>query len=140
VYSQYLRRYSLPCLHAGWQVLRREHYPDPARDQDEPQQQEEGCSRTTVEFVGDAVDLPPFGWVDGLDRHHVNWFGSGLDELYARTTAPDEETFMAHALSLQLWRDAGFALWDQQRVESLKALDRLRALQRGWIVANSDGG
>lgn len=134
-HRQFVERYALPCLQFAWQSHRLERFPDPARDQRRQQQEDGGGA--TVDFVGDAVDLPPFGWVDALDGYYVNWFGDALVDVIPWTPVPDEdeeETYFARDFSLQLWRDAGFTLWDQRRVESIKELDWLRTLRTGWLM------
>ncbi|KAI5863573.1 hypothetical protein GGS23DRAFT_567631 [Durotheca rogersii] len=134
--SQYIERYSLLCPQFAWQIQRLESFPDPARDQHgEQQQQQEDDSGLSVNFVGDAVDLPPFGWVDALDGRYVNCFGDALVDFISRTVVPDDkEMYFACHVSLEAWRSAGFALWDQRRVKAIKELDRLRTLRTGWLV------
>jgi hypothetical protein len=96
-HSQFVQRYSLLCLRFGWQAHRSDSFPDPARDQRELLLQEDGG----IDFVRDALDLPPFGWVDALDGRYVNWFGEALGSI-PRTPVPDEETCAARYISLEL--------------------------------------
>jgi len=124
-------RYSLPWLQFAWQNHRMAVLPDPMRD-GRGQQQEQDSGELTVDFFGDAVDLPPFGWVDALDGRYMGFFGNAL--MSSRPMTDDEEMYFAHYSSLELWRTAGFALWDRKRVEDMKQLDRLRSLYRGWLV------
>lgn len=135
--SQHIERYSLLCLQFAWQSQRLESFPDPARDRhgEQQQQQQEDGSGVPVNFVGDAVDLPPFGWVDALDGRYVNCFGNAIIEYISPTPVPDDrDMYFARHRSLELWRGAGFALWDQRRVKVLKELDRLKTLRTGWLV------
>ena len=46
----------------------------------------------------------------------------------------EEETYWAHYPSLELWRTAGFVLWDWKQIEDIKPLDRMRAFYAGWLV------
>lgn len=86
-----------------------------------------------IDFTGDNVDLPPFGWVDALDVHYVNWFGEALHSEVATTSYNSPELSLARINSLELWVAAGFALWDRWRVEAIKELDQMR-FRTGWIV------
>ena len=124
-------RYSLPCLQAAWQVHRAAILPDPTRDR-RGQQQEHDSGEPTVDFVGDAINLPPFAWVDALGGRYVNLFGNAL--MNCRSTTDDEEMYFKYHSSLELWRTTGFTLWDRKRVENMKQLDRLRSLYSGWLV------
>lgn len=135
-YCRYTERYPIICLQFAWQSQRLGSFPDPARDQrEQQQQQQEDGGGATVDFVGDAVGLPPFGWVDALDGRYVNWFGHGLVAGISGTPAPgEEETYLARYFSLELWRDAGFTLWDCRRIKAIKELDRLRTLRTGWVM------
>ena len=132
--NHFINRYSLLCLQFPWQAHRLESFPDPARDQQGGQQQED-CCEISVNFAGDAVDLPPFGWVDALDGRYVNCFGNALVDLISQTPGSnDKEMYFARHLSLELWRRAGFAMWDQRRVKAISKLDRLRTIRTGWLV------
>ncbi|KAI1138652.1 hypothetical protein F5Y05DRAFT_46134 [Hypoxylon sp. FL0543] len=122
-YSQLSRRYCLPCLGYAWQTNRFDRFPDPARD-----------VRAKIHFAGDNVESLPFGWVDGLDGHHVNWFGKALHSEVAKTSYNTPELSLARLDNLELWTAAGFALWDRWRVEALKELDQMRPFRTGWIV------
>lgn len=137
---QFVQRYPLLCLHFGWQSHRAKILPDPSREELEEQRQERegavgpGCD-ATLNFVGDAVDLPPFGWVDALDGYYANWFGQGLVFIpWVPLPHHEQGTLRARYTSLMLWRGAGFAFWDRWRVEALKELHLLKTLRRGWVV------
>jgi hypothetical protein len=132
-YSGFAQRCNLPFLRFGWQSHRSEILPDPARDGSEQGQQQEG-SRPTVSFVRDAVETPPFGWVDALDGRYLNWFGEALHSSPGTLMPTDGEAFDARYIPLELWRAAGFTLWDRWRVEALKEQDQTRLLRTGWIV------
>ncbi|KID87720.1 hypothetical protein MGU_05369 [Metarhizium guizhouense ARSEF 977] len=135
-YSRYIKRYSLLCLQVCWQSHRLASFPDPARDHRGGQQhQEEEKAPVSVNFMGDAVDLAAFGWVDALDGRHVNWFGDALVECVSPRPVPEEKVaHLARYLSLERWRGAGFAMWDRRRVEAIRGLCRFRTLQTGWLV------
>ncbi|KAI0843240.1 hypothetical protein F5Y06DRAFT_257250 [Hypoxylon sp. FL0890] len=124
-YGQLSERYCLPCLQHAWQAHRFDRYPDPVRDGSAHQQQH---------FAGDNVDLPPFGWVDALDGHYVNWFGEALHFEVATTSYDSSELSLARLDTLELWIAAGFALWDRWRVEAIKELDQMRMFRTDWIL------
>jgi len=69
-----------------------------------------------------------------MDGRYVNWFGNALSESVPLSPMSDYETYRARFFTLEIWRKAGFALWDQGRVESMKELDQFKKLQRGWLV------
>ena len=122
----FVQPYSLLCLTYAWQQDRFQNLPDPVRDKLE----EEGAA---IEFVADAVDLAPFGWVDALDGRYVNWFGEGLDSVPSLRPG-NEDMFRQRFINGELWRGAGFSLWDKSRVEAIKRLDWLKSVRTGWIM------
>ncbi|KAK1765711.1 hypothetical protein QBC33DRAFT_579434 [Phialemonium atrogriseum] len=128
-YCHFVQRYLLPCLCFAWQAYRFDM-----------QQQEEGSSSATVDYVGDAVDLPPFGWVDALDRRYLNWFGEGLHCSPGTLMVNGKEASEARFISLKLWRAAGFALWDRRRVEAIKELGQMRILRTGGLCTSGVAG
>ncbi|OIW30572.1 hypothetical protein CONLIGDRAFT_283945 [Coniochaeta ligniaria NRRL 30616] len=133
--SHYVERYNLLSLHFLIHTIQLESFPDPTRHQRDAQPWWECGSGLSVQFVGDAVDLPPFGWVDALDG---NCFEDVLLDLSPETQLQDgKETYLARYLSLDLWRRTGFALWDQRRVEALRELDGLRTLRTGWLMCRT---
>lgn len=75
-YIGFLNRYSLPCLQFAWQNHRAADLPDPMRDYRGEGREQDGDG-PTVEFLEDAVDLPPFSWVDALGGRYLNLFGRG---------------------------------------------------------------
>lgn len=131
--------YRMAPLDFGWQCRRSGSFPDPARDGLKQQQLQrrgvDGAGDPTIEFVGDALDLLPFGWVDALDGYYVNWFGEGL---LAIPWVPQYENWDTRSTPLLLGRGAGFALWDRWRVEAIKGLDLFSSLQTGWDVYNKE--
>lgn len=140
-YSQLSQRYCLPCLRYAWQASRLDRSPDPARDRSEHEQQQQGedgeeggSNGVRIDFAGDNVELPPFGWVDALAGCYVNWFGEALHSEVGTSSYNSLESSLARHDSLELWTAAGFALWDKWRVEAIKELDQTRQLCTGWIV------
>ncbi|TPX17043.1 uncharacterized protein E0L32_012300 [Thyridium curvatum] len=131
-YHRFADRYSLLCMHFSWQSYRLETFPDPMRDR---RGQQADSNEARFGFIGDAVDLVPFGWTDALNRRYVNWFGDALLDMtpWMPESDADEELRLARYASLGLWRNAGFALWDKKRVEALKEVDSLRTLSTGWL-------
>ncbi|SPO03605.1 uncharacterized protein DNG_06288 [Cephalotrichum gorgonifer] len=138
VYYGYAERYALPCLGLSWQAHLSVRLPGTAIHQGEQQQQQEisGGGVTTVNFVGHVADITPFGWVDMLGGRNLNRAGNAF--IYSILSTPEpggEEGEFARSRSFKLWKAAGFALWDQRRIEALKELDRLRSLRTGWLVS-----
>ncbi|KAH8896847.1 hypothetical protein GQ53DRAFT_890241 [Thozetella sp. PMI_491] len=130
---QFMWRYSLLCLQSSWQTFRLRAFPDPEKDHLEHGQEDNG--RALVRFIGESVDQPPFGWVDALDGHYVNWFGDGLLSVPKTPTDDNEANYTAQSISLEIWRGSGFTFWDRQRVEGMKRLDRSMGLQTGWLLS-----
>ncbi|KAJ3513344.1 hypothetical protein NM208_g15200 [Fusarium decemcellulare] len=134
LYGRFVDRYDLICLRYPWQSHRWATLPDPIRDaRDEEEEEEEDSTGTRLCFIGDQVDLAPFGWVDALGGRYLNWFGEALLAIPG-TQPPRDENLDGHYCSLQLWRSAGFALWDHQRVEAIKELDQQSVFQTGWVI------
>lgn len=133
--DEYYRRYDLICLEYAVQTHRLELFPDPERDHRNVQQQQQDEGRASINFVGDALNSIPYGWVDALDGRYVNFFGQALVELVSPPPLPGHEDvyFERHSF-LELWRGAGFALWDEARVKAMKELDLLKTLETGWLV------
>lgn len=133
VHTEFGRRYYRGPLRNSWDALWLAWFQDSARD-GSGQREETGGSSTTVDFVGDAVDLPPFGWVDALDRRRLYWFGEWLDYRTECTVSYQGDVFGVRSERLKLWRAAGFAFWDKRRVEAMKEQDRMKKLCTGWVV------
>ncbi|KAI0403847.1 hypothetical protein F4802DRAFT_272317 [Xylaria palmicola] len=133
--------YSLGCLTTSVQTWRSQGFPDPVRDRPvHPQQQGDG-SNNTIEFVGDAVDRPPFGWIDATDGLNVYLFGDAL--VRPGSYVDDYEVYdlrieqAANGLRyrwVEFWERAGFTFWDKSRVEALKKSGKLKIFQTGWVV------
>ncbi|KAF4979371.1 hypothetical protein FZEAL_4412 [Fusarium zealandicum] len=126
-YNHFAERYSLTCHRVPYQHHRLNGLPEHERNHKQ------------VHFSGDAVRLPPFGWVDALDGRHVYWFGEGLRCLSQDSELDDKMVPLERHEPLEIWRGAGFALWDQGRVEAIKALDYFRDLQTGWLINSTVG-
>lgn len=102
-YSRYIKRYSLLCLQVCWQSHRLASFPDPARDHRGGQQhQEEEKAPISVNFMEDAVDLAPFGWVDALDGRRVNCFGDALSSAFPQGQCRKRKRPISRATCL--WR------------------------------------
>ncbi|KAI1129837.1 hypothetical protein F5Y10DRAFT_290476 [Nemania abortiva] len=147
-YDTFIRQYALPYFGLEWQSYRRIYYPDPARDQPEQYQLDQrnlrigevivtsiGDAVATIDFVRDDIDLPPFGWVDAIDGQYINWWGGALCRATLAVPVPDDPVkYFLLDRGPRLWRDTGFALWDQSRVEALKRKPgQLELFRRGWI-------
>ncbi|ROV90504.1 hypothetical protein VMCG_09803 [Cytospora schulzeri] len=130
----FLRQYCILPLRFAWQSLCSRTCPDPAREKREADSSNgAGESGTLLGFRGDAVNLPPFGWVDALGGRYLNWFGEALYSRPRVISQPANDGNHLH-YPVELWRSAGFTLWDRRRVEALKELTVLTVLQTGWAV------
>ncbi|KAK0710399.1 hypothetical protein B0T21DRAFT_376534 [Apiosordaria backusii] len=136
-YGEAIDKFSLPFFTAEWNSLRREVCPDDYMD--------EGF---WCRFTKDAVDSPPFGWVDAVDGWYRNGIGRAfvgkIDEVddgykdIADVYDPGQDTY-----ALGVFRVAGLAMWDRNRVEAIKELPQLvfrGLLKTGWaqVVMDSD--
>lgn len=128
------QRYYRGPLYGSWDALWLAWFQDSAGNGSGQRQEGGGSSTATVDFVGDAVDLPPFGWVDALDRRRLLWFGEWLDYRTESAVLYQGDTPGARSDRLGLWRAAGFAFWDKRRVETMKEQDRMKNLCTGWVV------
>jgi hypothetical protein len=134
VYDQFIARYSLLCLQFHWQYYRFDLFPDPVRDRPEGEQQDNN-SKATIDFTGDMVSLPPFGWIDATDGHYVNWFGAAFGHASRWVPVSDSpESYSLRSHYVDLWRDAGFTFWDQSRAEALKKFGKLESFRTGWAM------
>ncbi|KAK4129795.1 hypothetical protein N657DRAFT_563188 [Parathielavia appendiculata] len=117
------RRYELsPLTSLLWQLDRARDFPDPGRDK-----WVSGPNSVAVRFVQDELDLAPFAWVDTLNGRYLNLFGQGLcSPASGRYDRALKESMLA------TWRCAGFTLWDRDRAEALKGMDKTTYLQLGW--------
>ncbi len=129
---EFVHRYELLPLSSHWQQDRSQTFPDPILDGEE---QEDGL--LVGSLVGDGPGQVPFGWADALRGRHVYWHGGGLSYIPSVPPWDSDEKRWAHGSVIELWRLAGFALWDRSRVEVLKRLRRFEALQTGFVVDRS---
>jgi hypothetical protein len=114
-----------------WQKDRSQSFPDLILDK----QEQDGLLIDCV--VGDGPGQVPFGWSDALRGRYVHLYGAGLCEIPWLPPWGNSEKHWAYTCIIELWRLAGFTLWDRKRVEALKRLSRFEALQTGWIVDRS---
>jgi hypothetical protein len=124
----YVNPYQMTPLLLMWQDDRATNFPDPVTD-------EWDRDGRVVPYVGDGVDLAPYGWLDALGGRYVKWFGEGLHSLPRLPTGQTGSTPSSRqANALELWRHAGFCLWDRERVEVLKGLRMFGGeLYTGWV-------
>jgi hypothetical protein len=127
--DEYVNPYQMTPLLLAWQSDRATHFPDPVTDKWDR-------DGRAVPYIGDEVDLAPYGWVDALGGRYVKWFGEGLHNLPRLPTGqtgpgrPSDRQFDA----LHRWRHAGFCLWDRERAEALKGLGMFGGeLYTGWV-------
>lgn len=136
-YLQKIQYFDLPCLNPDWQLHRLEDFPDPIRDQRGHLQLEAQASNRAMSltFTKDAADLPPFGWVDGLEGHYVNFFSGELVQSPVWTMEAEDHTrYKQHVHTFFAWCDAGFAMWDQERVTAMKRFNQFESCQTGWLL------
>ncbi|KAI0907763.1 hypothetical protein F4823DRAFT_601658 [Ustulina deusta] len=131
VFNDLTENQPLPFHRYGWQFFACDPFPAPVQDR---RGQEGHDSEGAIDFVGDLVDLPPFGWIDATDGQPVDWFGNAFVHTSHYTRHEENELFYLRYRRIELWRDAGFALWDRSRVEALQKLEQLEFSQTGWIV------
>ncbi|KAK4134146.1 hypothetical protein BT67DRAFT_449731 [Trichocladium antarcticum] len=122
---KFASRYQLLPLLGAWQKNWSLSFPDPILDK----QVRDGLLMD--DFVADGPDQVPFGWWDALRGRYVRWYGEGLIHIPALLSWENRERRLG---MIDLWRGAGFALWDRKRVEALKRLRRFEALQTGWAL------
>ncbi len=107
----------LPLVHA-WQLDRARTIPEPLIYRWEREGRE-------VKYAGDAVGMPPYAWIDGLEGNFVNWYGESLHDIPRFVLMYGAKDLLRRRTCL-LWRCAGFALWDRDRVEALKKTEWLK--------------
>lgn len=121
---------SLLPLGNNWQCYRIDRLPDPAM------RKRILHHVRPIYFVGDAVELPPFGWTDATGEREVNMIGEAWSWMLERWLPEDrKEKFPEWQARVELWRGAGFTLWDRQRVLALKELETMKSLRKGWVFA-----
>lgn len=86
-------------------------------------------------YVGDGLDLVPYGWLDALGARYVKWFGEGLHTLPWLPTRQGHGQPSDQSNALYFWRHAGFCLWDRKRAEASKELSMFGGeLYTGWVL------
>lgn len=74
-----------------------------------------------------------------MGGRYVRWYGAGLDVIPLWPPPVSMAWEREHTYFLELWRLAGFALWDRERVEALKKLTRFEHLKTGFVLDRSSG-
>ncbi|AEO53747.1 hypothetical protein MYCTH_2122615 [Thermothelomyces thermophilus ATCC 42464] len=129
--DEYVNPYQMIPLRLAWQADRATSFPDPVRDKWD----RDGL---VVPYVGDGLDLAPYGWLDALGGRYVKWFGEGLYSIPRLPTRQSHSQSSDQSNALYLWRHAGFCLWDRKRVEALKGLSMFGGeLYTGWVLNRS---
>ncbi|KAK0710397.1 hypothetical protein B0T21DRAFT_415955 [Apiosordaria backusii] len=141
-YLKTIHKYSIPFFTPQWQARRRLFCFDTQRH--------EGYK---CAFLGDAVELPPFGWVDAVDGWFDNPVGRRFREPEWQVNRnPDvddaykdvAERFWPFEYIVAVFRVGGFAMWDRKRVEAIKVLPQLggwgrKGLETGWAKYEREG-
>ena len=125
--DDYENPYQMIPLRLAWQASRHEAFPDPFMDKWD----RDGL---ILRYVGEGLDLVPYGWMDALRGRYVKWFGEGLHSIPWLPAWQSDRQSSDQNDALILWRDAGFSLWDRTRVEALKKLGVFGALRTGWVL------
>jgi hypothetical protein len=68
------------------------------------------------------LDLAPYGWLDALRGRYVRWFGEVLHCFPGWLSGKNDCRPFERSTFCELWRHAGFCLWERERVEALKGL------------------
>ncbi|KAK4148467.1 hypothetical protein C8A00DRAFT_38964 [Chaetomidium leptoderma] len=125
--DEYVNPYQMIPMRLAWQADRAASFPDPVTDKWEQ-------DRLVVPYVGDGLDLVPYGWLDALRGRYVNWFGEGLHSIPWLPTWQSSRQSSDQFNAVNLWTNAGFSLWDRKRVEALKGLSMFGELYTGWVL------
>ncbi len=125
--SEYENPYQMIPLRFAWQSSCAESHPDPVRDKWD----QDGLA---VPYVGEGLDLVPYGWVDALRGRYVKWFGEGLHSISWLPRWQSDQKSLVQFYAWILWREAGFSLWNPKRIEALKKLSLFGALHTGWVL------
>ncbi len=129
--KEFVNRYELLPLTSYWQSHRSQSFRDPILDK-------QGSDGLLMDyFVGGSPGQVPFGWSDALRGRYTHCYGPGLSEIPWLPSWEDSEKRWAYISNIELWRYAGFALWDRKRVKALKRLRRFEAFQTGWLLDRS---
>ena len=128
---QFVDRYGLVPLSCAWQEDLAVVFPDPQFNREE----REGLS--LGDFVRDNPGQLPFGWSDALGGRYVRWYGAALCDIPWLPFWGSIEKEDEHTAAIDLWRFAGFALWDRERVKALKRLGRYEVFQTGFVLDRS---
>ncbi|KAI0199045.1 hypothetical protein F4808DRAFT_462235 [Astrocystis sublimbata] len=110
-FDRMIKQHTPFCFCPEWQIAQCLTLEDPIGDH-----------QITIEFRGDNIDLPPFGWVDATQGFFVQWFGDALNmrKEYVRTS----RSLQSHRWSS--FAGAGFATWCRSRIEALKKAGKHR--------------
>ncbi|KAK3899254.1 hypothetical protein C8A05DRAFT_37142 [Staphylotrichum tortipilum] len=130
--DEYVNPYQMIPMQFAWQTSRAASFPDPVTDKWE----RDGL---VVPYVGDGLDLVPYGWLDALQGRYVTWFGEGLHSIPWIPVWGSHEKSMVQFMTVHLWRYAGFSLWGRERVEALKGLSVFGKLYTGFVFNRLNG-
>ncbi|KAG7287165.1 hypothetical protein NEMBOFW57_006670 [Staphylotrichum longicolle] len=125
--SDYVNPQEMLPLRLEWQEDRVVSFPDPVTDKWEQ-------DKLVMPYAGDRLDVAPYGWFDALRGGYTNWFGEGLQGNPWLPNWQSTRRGSNYGKTVTLWRIAGFALWDRERVEALKGLAVFGKLKSGWVI------
>ncbi len=128
LWDQYVNIYQMIPLRYPWQGAQAEDFPNPTTDK----WQRDGL---IVPYVGDGLDLVPYGWFDALRGRYFSQFGECLHTVSWLPPWQSSTQSAEQSKTQSLWNHAGFSLWDRKRVEALKELPMFEPVYTGWVFS-----
>ncbi|KAH6629951.1 hypothetical protein B0J18DRAFT_363896, partial [Chaetomium sp. MPI-SDFR-AT-0129] len=127
LWDKYVNVYQMIPLRCSWQGAQAHDFPNPVTDK----WQRDGLA---VPYLGDGLDLVPYGWADGMGGRYFGQFGECLETIsWLPRWQSDRQSFQ-HGENMRLWVHAGFSLWDRKRVDALKKLPMFAHMSTGWVL------
>lgn len=128
LWDEYVNVYQMIPLKCAWQGAQAHDFPNPITDKWE----RDGL---IVPYVGDGLDLVPYGWLDALRGRYFSQFGECLHTISWLPPWQSDRQSAQQGKTLRLWTHAGFSLWDRKRVEALKELPMFKPVYTGWVFS-----
>lgn len=126
LWDKYVNVYQMIPLRCSWQGALAHDFPNPVTDKWE----RDGL---VVPYVGDGLDLIPYGWVDAMGERYLGQFGECLQRIPWLPPWQSSKESVQQGENVRLWTHAGFSLWGRKRVESLKELPMFEPVHTGWV-------
>ena len=128
LWDEYVNLYQMIPLKCAWQGAQAHDFPNPITDK----WQRDGL---VVPYVGDGLDLVPYGWLDALRGRYFHQFGECLHAISWLPPWQSDRQSAQQGKTLNLWTHAGLSLWDRKRVEALKELPMFKPVYTGWVFS-----